>query len=93
MQKIAKNSPSVHHRTTLSGYIFTAKARIDNRKKLVKQQCLLHMSSQYGELRPTTGSAETGSLVWGTPAKFQYVSGLGVVTAPTSLNGSQPNFA
>jgi len=32
-QKIAKNSPSGHHRTTLSGYIFATKARIDNRKK------------------------------------------------------------
>jgi len=40
-----KKSPSGHHRTTLSGYIFTAKAYIDNRKKLVKQKCLPHMSS------------------------------------------------
>jgi len=32
-QKIAKKSPSAHHRTTLSGYIFVTKARIDNRKK------------------------------------------------------------
>jgi len=32
-QKIAKKSPSGHHRTTLSCYIFTTKARIDNRKK------------------------------------------------------------
>jgi len=31
--KIAKSSASAHHRTTLSGYIFTAKACIDNRKK------------------------------------------------------------
>jgi len=34
-QKVAKNSPSAHHRPTLSGYIFATKARIDNRKKLV----------------------------------------------------------
>jgi len=27
-----KNSPSVYHRTTLSGYIFATKACIDNRK-------------------------------------------------------------
>jgi len=33
MQKLAKESPSGHHGTTLSGYIFTIKARIDNRKK------------------------------------------------------------
>jgi len=30
--KIAKKSPSGHHRTNLSGYIFATKARIDNRK-------------------------------------------------------------
>jgi len=36
---IAKNSPSGHHPTNLSGYIFATKARIDNRtKQLVKQQ-------------------------------------------------------
>jgi len=34
-QKIAKNSPSGHHRTNLSGYIFATKACIDNRKKLL----------------------------------------------------------
>jgi len=45
-----------HHRTTLSGYIFATKARIDNRKKkLVKQQYVLQMSPQYGELPPTSG--------------------------------------
>jgi len=32
--KIANNSPSGHHRTTLSGCIFATKARIDSRKKL-----------------------------------------------------------
>jgi len=30
-QRLRKKSPSGHHRTTLSGYIFTTKARIDNR--------------------------------------------------------------
>jgi len=52
---MAKNSLSGHHRTNLSSYIFATKARIDNRKKIVKQQYLLHMSSQYGERRPTNG--------------------------------------
>jgi len=32
----AKKSPSVHHRTTLSGWIFATKACIDNGKNLVK---------------------------------------------------------
>jgi len=38
----------------LSGYIFAIKARIDNRKKLDKQQYVLQMSPQYSELRPTS---------------------------------------
>jgi len=52
--KMTQKSPPGHHPTTLSGYVFATKARIDNwKKKLVKQQYLLHMSLQYGELRPT----------------------------------------
>jgi len=49
-----KKSPAGHHPTTLLGYIFATKAHIDNRKKkLAKQQYLLHMSLQYSELRLT----------------------------------------
>jgi len=54
MQKLDKKSPSGHHRTTLSGYIFAIKTRIDNQKKLVKQKYLL-LSPQYGVLWPTSG--------------------------------------
>jgi len=46
--KVTQKTPSAHHRTTLSGCIFTTKACIENWKKLVKQQYLPHMSSQYG---------------------------------------------
>jgi len=53
--KNRQKSPSRHHLTTWSSHIFAIKAHIDNRKKLVKQQYLLHMSSQYGKLRPTSG--------------------------------------
>jgi len=60
-------------------------------KKLVKWRCLLHMSSHYGELRPTNGLDLLVSL--GHPSKFQPVLHLGFITAPTSLNGGQPNFA
>jgi len=49
------------------------------------------MSSQYGEFKPTNGWHRLTSL--GYPSKFQRVSRLGFVTALTSLNGSQPNFA
>jgi len=45
-------------------------------KKLVKQQYLPYMSSQYGELGPLV--AEIVSLVWGTPGNF---NGFHVLTA------------
>ena len=79
-QKCRQKSPSGHHRTTLSGYIFATKAHIDNwKKKLVKQQYVLHMSPQYGELRPTSGWDRLTSL--GYPCKFQLVLHLGSVAA------------
>jgi len=65
---MAKKSQSGHHRTTLLGYIFTTKAHIDSWKKVVKQQYLLHMFPQYGEL--SLLAAEIVSLVWHTPANL-----------------------
>jgi len=56
-------------------------------KKLVKQQYVVHMSPQYGELRPTNGWDRSGSLRH--PCKFQQASHPGSVTA----SGCQPNFA
>jgi len=49
------------------------------------------MSSQYDELRSTSGWDRLAGL--GHPSKFQRVSRVGFVTAPTSLNEGQPNFA
>jgi len=49
------------------------------------------MSSQYGELRPTNGWDRLVSLQH--PSKFLQVSRLCFITALTSLNGGQPNFA
>jgi len=64
-----KKSPSAHHRTTLSGYIFATKARIDNRKKLLNSNIYLPTCPpnivNFGPL-----AAEIGSVVWGTPANF-----------------------
>jgi len=54
-QKIVIRAPS-------HNFVGPLKARIDSRKKLVKQQYLLHMSSQYGELQPTSGWDRSGSL-------------------------------
>jgi len=81
-QKIAISG---HHPTTLSGYIFATKARIDNQKKLVKQQYLLHRSLQYGELRLTSGWDRFVSL--GHPCKCRRFSRLGALLHVTPVLG------
>jgi len=69
MQKIAKDSLSGHHRTTLSGYIFATKARVDNRKKNLLDSNIPptcpHYMVYFGPL-----AAEIGSVVSGTQANF-----------------------
>jgi len=64
-----KKSPSAHHRTTLSGYIFATKAPIDNRKKNLLSS---NISSRYPHIMVNFGliAAEIGPVVWGTPANF-----------------------
>jgi len=90
-QKSRQKSPSRHHRTTLSGYIFSTEAHIDNwKKKLVKQQYVLHMSPQYGELRPTSGWDRLTSL--GYPSKFQLISRLGSVSPRHLVVGVTQTF-
>jgi len=59
-------------------------------KKLVKQQYVLQMSPQYGELLPTNGWYLLASL--GHPYKLQRVLRLGSVTARHSSSERQPNF-
>ena len=85
-QKIAKKSPSGHHHTTLSAYIFATKARIDNGKNLLNSGI-----AEYVELPPTTGWDQFGSLRH--PCKFQRVSRLGSVTARHYSSRGQPNVA
>jgi len=55
-------------------------------KKLVKQQYLLHMSAQYGELRPASGWDPFGRL--GHPSYFQRLPRLGSVTARHVVAGA-----
>ena len=65
-----KKSPSAHHRTTLPGYIFTTKARIDNRKKnLLNSNTSSTCPHNMANFGPT---AKIGSGVWpgGIPANF-----------------------
>jgi len=67
-QKSRQKSPSGHHPTILSGYIFATKAYIDNRKKLLSSNISStcpHNMENFGPL-----AAEIVSLVWGTPVNF-----------------------
>jgi len=75
-KKIAKNSPSAHHRTTLSGYIFATKAHIDNQKKILNSN--ISRTRPYNMVNFGPLAAKIGSLVWGTPANF---NGIYVLTA------------
>jgi len=69
-QKLHKEPPSGHHRTTSSGYIFATKARIDNRRNLlnsnISSTCPLIMVN-FGPL-----AAEIDWQFWGTPANFNW---------------------
>jgi len=68
-QKLAKKSPSGHHRTTLSGYLFATKACIDNRKKNLLSSNISstcpHNMVNFGLI-----TAEIDPVVWGIPANF-----------------------
>ena len=67
-QKIDKNSPSAHDRTILSGSVFATK--VSTIGKILKQQYVFHMSSQYGELRPTNHQPNIAQDVWPSAIHF-----------------------
>ena len=90
-----RKSPFRHHRTTLSGHIFTTKGRIDNRKNLlssnISSRCP-HSMVNFGLL-----AAEIVSLVWGTPANFngfRILAALlhGTLVVGVSQTGIGPHF-
>ena len=80
-----QKSPSAHHRTTLSGYIFATKAYIDNRNSNISPASPHNMVN----FDPVTDLLAS----LGYPCKFQQFSRLGSVTAGRSGSGRQPNFA
>jgi len=65
-QKLAKKSPSGHHRTTLSGHIFATNSRIE--KKLLSSNIASTCSHNMVNFGPL--AAEIDPVVWGTPANF-----------------------
>jgi len=85
-QKWCKKSPSGHHPTTLSGYIFATKACIDNWKKNLLSSNISstcpHNMVNFGPL-----AAEVVSLVWGTRANFNRFRILAVLLHGTLVVG------
>jgi len=64
-----KKSPSAHHRTTLSGYIFATKAHIDNQKKNLLSSNI-SPTCPYNMVNFSPLKADICWRVWGTPANF-----------------------
>jgi len=91
IQKIAKNSPSGHHRTTLLGYVLQLRHISTIGKKLLNSDVsptCPHNMMNFGPL-----AAEICWRVWGTPANFNRFRVLAFVTARHSSSGRQPKFA
>jgi len=90
-------SPKIRHLGTTAQICRTISSQLRHistiGKKHVKQQYLLHMSSQYGELRPTNGWDLLANLGHPHSQQISTVSRLGSVTARHSSSGRQPNFA
>jgi len=82
----AKKSPSVHHRTTLLGYILATKAHIDNQKENLLSSNIsatcLHNMVNFGPL-----AAEIDPVVWGTPANFNGFCVLAALLLGTQVVG------
>jgi len=68
-----KKSPKILHLVTIAQLCWTISSQLRHisttGENLVKQQCLPHMSSEYDELRPTSGWDLLASF-WCTPAHF-----------------------
>jgi len=78
-----KRSPSAHHRTTSSSYIFATKACIDNlRKNLLSSN--ISSRCPHNMVNFSLLAAEIGPVVWDTPANFN-----GFCVLAALLHGSQ----
>jgi len=90
-----KKSPKIRHLDTIAQVCRAISLQLrqcrQSEKKLVKQQCLPHMSWEYGMLRPTSGWDLLSSL--GRPGTFQRLSRPGSVTARHCSSGRHPSFA
>jgi len=84
-----KNSPKNRHLGTIPWLCRAISSQLRHistiGKKLVKQQYLLHVYSQYDELRPTSGWDRFIS--WGTPANFNGFCALAALLHGTLVLG------
>jgi len=67
-KKIAKNSPSGHHRTTFSGCILATMVLPTIEKSLLKSNIFATSPHNMVNFGPLT--AEIGAVVWGTSTNF-----------------------
>jgi len=86
-KKIAKNMPSAHHRTTLSGSSFATKACIDNRKKNLLNCNIFFPTCLHNMVNFSLLAAEICWRVWGTPANFNWFSVLAALLNGTVVVG------
>ena len=68
--KRTQKSPSGHHPTTLSGYIFATKACIDSGKNLLSSSRPTSSTCPHNMVNFGLQAAEIVSLVWGAPSNF-----------------------
>jgi len=85
-QKIAKNSPSGHHCTTLSSYIFTTEVCIDNWKNLLKSSMSFTCSYNMVNFGSSVGK-------FGTPQQISVGFASWQCYCMYSSSGCQTNFA
>jgi len=90
-----KQSPKICHLGTIAQICRAVSSQLRHVSKIGKNLLNINISSRCPHNMANVGPlmAEIGLPVWGTPAKFQWVSRIGFVTAATSLTEGQPNFA
>jgi len=69
-KKIAKKSPSAHHRTNLSGYIFATKALIDRQSEKNSLNSNISSRCRHNMANFSPLTAEIRWQVWDTSANF-----------------------
>jgi len=88
-RKNRQKSPSGHHRTTLSGYIFATKACIDNRKKVLNSNIFSTSSHNIANFGPLSYWRLRSVGEFGEPQQISTGFASWLCYSPTSLNGGQ----